>query len=136
MLRALGNPGWRIIGQPIVPAMKSSLATADGIILIPPRVVLVCDLAQRRRRRARTLLFESIGIDGWSRVRDEAFVGDVWVTLRRRLRHGIALSNSEQNKSGTKKIDRSHRAESIAQRTHVKAEHRAVPCVPSGDVLR
>ena len=47
MLSALGDLTRRIICQPIVPGMKSGLAAADRIILIPPRVVVVCELVQR-----------------------------------------------------------------------------------------
>ncbi len=66
--------------------MESGLAAADRIILIPPRVVVVGELVHRNRCRAHTLIFESVGIDAWRRFCDQRLVGNVWVTLRLRLR--------------------------------------------------
>ena len=74
MLGALRDFSWRIIGQPIVPGVKSGLAAADGIILIPPRVVVVCELVQRCSCHAHTLIFESVGINAWRRLCDQRLV--------------------------------------------------------------
>ena len=68
MLSAFCDFRWRIIGQPIVPRVKSGLAAPDGIILIPPCVVVVCELVQRCNFRAHTLIFERVGINGRCRL--------------------------------------------------------------------
>src|SRR5262249_11254108 len=44
VLRALSNFGWRIIGQPIVPGVKSGLTATNRIILIAPRIVIIGEL--------------------------------------------------------------------------------------------
>jgi len=97
MLRAFRDFSWRIIGQPIVPRVKSGLAAPDGIILIPPRVVVVCEFVQRCRCRAHTLIFKSVGIDAWSGFCDQRFVGNIWVALRRRLRARTAYSKAKES---------------------------------------
>ena len=81
MLRAFRDFSRRIIGQPIVPRVKSGLAAPDGIILIPPCVVVVCELVQRCGCRAHTLIFESVGINGGCRLCYQRLVGNVWAAL-------------------------------------------------------
>ncbi len=63
MRRAFRDFSWRIVSQPIVPGMESGLAAADRIILIPPRVVVVCELMQRCSCHAHALIFEGVGIN-------------------------------------------------------------------------
>ena len=67
MRRAFRDFSWRIVSQPIVPGMESGLAAPDRIILIPPRVVVVCKLMQRCSCHAHALIFESVGINARSR---------------------------------------------------------------------
>ena len=97
MLRALRDFTWRIIGQPIIPRVRSGLAASDRVILIPPRVIIVGELVQRRSRHADILILESVGINVWSRLGDQGLVRNVWVTLRRRLRARTAHNNPKEN---------------------------------------
>jgi hypothetical protein len=43
------------------------------------------------------LIFESVGIDAWSRLCDQRLVGNVWVTLRRRLGAHTAQSKAKES---------------------------------------
>src|SRR6516225_348475 len=101
VLSAFGNFGRRIVSQPVIPGMKSGLAAADGIILIARRVVLLGELVQRCSRSTHALIFESVGIDTWSRLCDQRLVRNVGVALRRRLRrcdaHCEPYESNEEN---------------------------------------
>ena len=81
MLRAFCDFSWRIIGQPIVPRVKPGLAAPDGIILIAPRVIVVCEFVQRCSCRAHTLIFERVVTDGRRRLCYQILVRNVRVTL-------------------------------------------------------
>src|SRR4029453_3319084 len=105
-----GNFTRRIISQPIVPGMKSGLAAADRIILIPPRVVIVWELVQHCRCRARTLIFESVGIDAWRRLCDQRLVGNVRITLRWRLRQRDRATDQAQDGGEYPRIIETHEA--------------------------
>lgn len=74
MLRALRDFSWRIISQPIVPRVKSGLAAPDGIIFIPPRVVVVCELVQRCSCHADILILESVGINAGRGLCDQRLI--------------------------------------------------------------
>ena len=65
MLCALRDLSRRIIGQPIVPRVQSSLAAANRIIFIPPRIIIVGQLEQGCNGRGQALLFEGVCLDGW-----------------------------------------------------------------------
>src|SRR6266516_6969779 len=105
MLLALCDFGRRIIGQPIVPGMQSGVTAADRIILIPPGVVIVRHLVQRRDRRIHALSLKGVGADAWGGFRDQRLVRNIRVPLRRELPAAVARTDNEQNESDKEKID-------------------------------
>ena len=58
VLGALRDFCRRIIGQPIIPRMQSGIAATDRIILISPRIIIVCHFAQGGSFRVGTLILE------------------------------------------------------------------------------
>jgi hypothetical protein len=86
--------------------MKAGLAATDRIILVPPRVIVVCQLMQCCGCRVHTLIFESVGVDSWGRLCDQRLVRNVRITLSWRLRE--CAVGSEVEKSNDQKICRLH----------------------------
>src|SRR6266700_2753585 len=124
MLLALCDFGRRIIGQPIVPGMQSGVTAADRIILIPPDVVIVRYLVQRRDRRVHALSLKGVGADARCGFRDQRLVRNIRVPLRRGLCTAVARTDNEQNENDEEKVDQLHRGNSIARRRIGKRKSR------------